>query len=166
MDMTTKCKINLLSDLSGNMRKPQTCYGQMGGRADGWEGPFLLLQRTNYYSSHWYWLTYDVWSDNVLTTHLLSVERVNWPKLHDMFKARDAKVWQREFPVWFLVEVSALNSTFIKIFHDLVARIESKCVIKTKHVLLVCSFVRFCAGKTALALTRPTKHVFSTYLIS
>ena len=69
---------------------------------------------------------------------MLSVERANSPKFHDMFKARDAKVWQREFPVGFPVEVSALNSTFIKIFHDVVARIESKCVIETKHVLLVC----------------------------
>ena len=48
-------------------------------------------------------------------------------------KARDANVWQREFPV----EVSALNSIFINIFHDVVARIESRCVIKAKHVLLV-----------------------------
>ena len=34
-----------------------------------------------------------------LTTHLLSIERADWPKLHDVFKARDAKAWQREFPV-------------------------------------------------------------------
>ena len=26
-----------------------------------------------------------------LTTHLLSIERADWPQLHDMFKARDAK---------------------------------------------------------------------------
>ena len=26
-----------------------------------------------------------------ITTHLLSTERDDWPKLHDMFKARDAK---------------------------------------------------------------------------
>ena len=25
-----------------------------------------------------------------VTTHLLSIERADWPKLHDMFKARDA----------------------------------------------------------------------------
>ena len=72
-----------------------------------------------------------------LTTHLLSTERADWPKLHNMFKAHDANVWQREFPVGFPVEVSALNSLFINIFHDVVARIESKCVIKAKHVLLV-----------------------------
>ena len=73
-----------------------------------------------------------------LTTHLLSIERADWPKLHEMFKARDANVWQRQFPVGFPVEVSALNSLFINIFHDVVARIESRCVIKAKHVLLVC----------------------------
>ena len=74
----------------------------------------------------------------IITTHLLSIERANWPKLHDMFKAHDAIAWQREFPVGFPVEVSALNSLFINIFHDVVARIESRCVIKAKHALLVC----------------------------
>ena len=69
-----------------------------------------------------------------LTMHLLSIEHADWPKLHDMFKSRDANVWQREFPV----EASALNSIFINIFHDVVARIESRCLIKVKHVLLVC----------------------------
>ena len=62
-----------------------------------------------------------------------------------------------EFPVGFPFEVSALNSLFINIFHDIVARIERRCVIKAKHVLLVCSFVRFCAGKIALALERLRK---------
>ena len=74
----------------------------------------------------------------ILTTHLLSIERTDWPKLHDMFKACDANVWQREFLVGFPVEVSALNSLFINIYHDVVARIEIRCVIKAKHVLLVC----------------------------
>ena len=49
-----------------------------------------------------------------VTTHLLSIERADWPKPHDMFKSRDANVWQRE--------------------HDAVARLESRCVIKAKHV--------------------------------
>ena len=80
----------------------------------------------------------DTSSSTGLTTHLLSIERADWPKLHDMFKARDAIVWQREFPVGFPVEVSALNSLVINIFHNVVARIESRCVIKAKHVLLVC----------------------------
>ena len=53
--------------------------------------------------------------------------------LRGMFKARDANVSQREFPV----EVSALNSLYLSIFHDVVARIESRSVIKAKHVLLV-----------------------------
>ena len=73
-----------------------------------------------------------------LTTHLLSIQSADRPKLHDMFKACDANVWQREFPVGFPVEVSALNSIFINIFHDVVACIGSRCVIKAKHVLLVC----------------------------
>ena len=30
-------------------------------------------------------------SHGCLTTHLLSIERADWPKLHDVFKARDAK---------------------------------------------------------------------------
>ena len=42
-----------------------------------------------------------------ITAHLLSIERTDWPKLHDMFKACDANVWQREIPVGFPVEVSA-----------------------------------------------------------
>ena len=50
-----------------------------------------------------------------------------------MFKTRDANVWQREFPVGFLVEVSALNSLFINIFHDVVVRMQRRCVIKAKH---------------------------------
>ena len=66
--------------------------------------------------------------------------------LHDMFKACDANVWQREFPVGFPVEVSALNSLFINIFHDVVARIESRCMIKAKHVLLVCLLIRSILG--------------------
>ena len=74
---------------------------------------------------------------NIVATHLLSIERTDWPKLHDMFKARDANLWQREFPEGFPVEVSALNSIFINIFRDAVARIENRCVIKAKHVLLV-----------------------------
>ena len=73
-----------------------------------------------------------------VTTHLLSIDRADWPKLHDMFKACDAIIWQREFPLGFRIVVSALNSLFINIFHDVVARTESRCLIKVKHVLLVC----------------------------
>ena len=39
----------------------------------------------------------------------------DWPKLHKMFKARDAKTWQRIFPVRFLVRACALNVIFINI---------------------------------------------------
>ena len=70
-----------------------------------------------------------------VTTHLFSIERADWPKLHDMFKARDANVWQRIFPVGYPVEVSASYSFYINIF--VVARIESRFVIKAKHYLVV-----------------------------
>ena len=72
----------------------------------------------------------------ILTTHLLSIERADWPKLHDMLKACDAKAWQWEFPVWF----PSLCLEFVINQHLLVivARIEGRCMIKAKHVLLVC----------------------------
>ena len=31
----------------------------------------------------------------LLTTHLLSIERADWLKQHDIFNARDAKSWQQ-----------------------------------------------------------------------
>ena len=71
------------------------------------------------------------------TVHLLSMERADWPKLHDMFKAWDAKARQREFPVGFPVRVCDWNLFLITIFLNIVARIESLCMIKAKHVLLV-----------------------------
>ena len=74
----------------------------------------------------------------LLTTHLLSNELADWLKLRDMFKARDAKAWQREFPVEFPLKVCASNLLLINIFLDIVARIESRCMIKAKHVLLIC----------------------------
>ena len=91
-----------------------------------------FTQQTDQISQHCITLSLD----KTVTTHLLSIERADWPKLHDMFKARDVNVWQREFPAGLPVEVSALNSTFINIFHDVVALIESKCVIKAKHVYI------------------------------
>ena len=72
------------------------------------------------------------------TTHLLTIERTDLPRLHNMFKARVVKTWQREYPVGFPVEVAALNSLFNIIFHDIVALVESRWVIKAKRVLLVC----------------------------
>ena len=71
-----------------------------------------------------------------LTVHLLSIERIDWPKLHDMFIARDANNGHQllvEFPV----RVCALYLLFINSCHD-VAGIESRCVMKAKHVLLLC----------------------------
>ena len=70
-----------------------------------------------------------------ITMHLLSIERADCPKLHDMFKAFDAKAWQGEFPVAFPVRVCASNLFLINIFLEILAHIESKGVIKAKHVL-------------------------------
>ena len=47
-----------------------------------------------------------------------------------MFKTRDAKTWQREFPVGFPVRVFASKLLVITIF----ARIESRCVIKARAI--------------------------------
>ena len=77
-----------------------------------------------------------------VTTHQLSIQHVDWPKLHDIFKGRDAKTGQREFPVGFPVEVCALNSLFIYIFHNVVACKESRDVIKAKHVCLIGLLIR------------------------
>ena len=52
----------------------------------------------------------------LLTTHLLSIEPAEWPKLREMFKAHDINTWQRAFPIGFPVEVCALNSLFFNIF--------------------------------------------------
>ena len=109
----------------------------------------------------------------VITTHLLSIEHADWQKLHDMFNARDANVWQSEFPVGFPVEVSALNSIFINIFHDVVACIESRCVIKQNMSCWSVDSFDFALEKlhsrwSARAffprkierINRPTRHVF------
>ena len=69
--------------------------------------------------------------------HLLSIERTDWPKLHDMFKACENNTWQCEFHAGVPVEVCALNLLSINIFHDVVPHTESRCVIKAKHVWLV-----------------------------
>ena len=69
----------------------------------------------------------------IMICKLLSIEGVDWPKLHDMFKARDAKRWQREFPDG----ICALNF-YSFTFHDAVAIIESRYVIQAKYVLLLC----------------------------
>ena len=90
----------------------------------------------------------------LITTHLLSIERVDWPKLHDMFKARDANTWQLRFPVGFLVRVCALYLLFFSNFHDVVACIESGRVIKARYVFLLCKFVFIAQDKPALELKR------------
>ena len=49
------------------------------------------------------------------TTHLFSIERVNWPQLHEIFKECDANTRQRQFPEVFLVRVCALYLLFVNI---------------------------------------------------
>ena len=77
-----------------------------------------------------------------LTTHLLSIGRTDWPKLHDIFKACVTNTWQRQIPVGFPVRVCDLYLLFIKIFDDVVGRmIDTRCVTKARPVflLLICS---------------------------
>ena len=116
----------------------------------------ILLQLKHGFSCAvvWYFNTESHWIEEtnkschtIITTHLFFIERADWPKVHDMFKARDAIAWQREFPVGFPLRVCASNLIFINIFLDIVARMESRCVIEAKHVLLVCLFVRFSLEK-------------------
>ena len=109
--------------------------------------------------SHYSFLSLEIHRKNwffIVTTHTyFSIERADWPKLHDMFKAHDDKKCQRKFPVGFPVSDCALNLLFVQILsQDFVVHIEIRCVIKAKRVLLVCSFVRSCAGKTAPAPKR------------
>ena len=64
-----------------------------------------------------------------LTKYLLSIERTDWPKLDDMFEARDAKPYQPKFPVGFPVRVCALKKFIHHQFQNIAARIGWKCVI-------------------------------------
>ena len=61
--------------------------------------------------------------------HLLSIEGADWPKLHDMFKACDAKAWQREFLVGFPVSL-CLEFVIYQHFSRCCCSIESRCMIK------------------------------------
>ena len=72
---------------------------------------------------------YNVFIALAITTHLVYIDCADRPKLQDMFNARDVKTWQRKLPVGFPDRVCALNLLFINIFHDVVVRNESRCVI-------------------------------------
>ena len=60
-----------------------------------------------------------------ITTHLLSIERCDWSKQQDTF-----------LHVRVTSTSSVTNLPLFVIYCDVVARIESRCVIKEKHALL------------------------------
>ena len=67
--------------------------------------------------------------------------------LHDMFKARGANIWKREFPVAFPVEIWASNSLFINMLHGIVARIEGRCLVAvyvTSHFRMLLTYLILC----------------------
>ena len=70
-------------------------------------------------------------------TCFLSSALIGHSYISDMFKARDAKPGQCKFPVGFPVRMCALTLLFINNFDDVVLSIQSRCVIKVKHVLSV-----------------------------
>ena len=77
------------------------------------------------------------WSESFCATiHLLSIKHAEWPKLHDMFKACDTKTWHCKFLVRFPDRICALHLLCFDITRDIVVCIESRCMIKAKHVLL------------------------------
>ena len=47
----------------------------------------------------WNFLWIKTYTTFNITVHVLSIERAGWPKLHDLFKARDATNRQRQLPV-------------------------------------------------------------------
>ena len=70
--------------------------------------------------------------------HLLSIERDDLLKIHDMFKALDTSTRQRQLPV----KVCALYFFhWLTVIHDIVARIESKYVIK--QYMSWCTIISF-----------------------
>ena len=74
----------------------------------------------------------------------LLMERPDWPKLHDMFNARVATPSNGNFPLLRVHFICYLTTSI----HDDVALIESRYVIKAKHVSPTCK------KKTAFALKR------------
>ena len=109
---------------------------------------YMICIVSQYQTKSQSWLLFHISLQlQILTTHLLSIERADWTKLHDMFKARDAEANQREFPVGVPVRVCASNLLLFNIFLDIIVRIESRCVIKAKHVLLVCYLFDFSLEK-------------------
>ena len=54
---------------------------------------------------HWFRDNFCLQSGFIITTHLVSIKHADWSKLHDMFKAHDAKTWWHKFPVEFPARV-------------------------------------------------------------
>ena len=84
-----------------------------------------------------------------LTTHLLSIEGPDWPKLHDLYKAHDAKTYQYKFRygkgLWL---VCALSLLFINIFFTmLLFALKADAWLKQNMsllvALLICSILRW-----------------------
>ena len=122
------------------------------------------LQEETHHPAHWFWrllfciplvtddfLLWKAWyANHYFNTpsefkswcfYLLSIECADWSRLRDMYEACCAKIWQLKFPVGFPVKVCGLNLLFISICNDIVVvRIESGCVIKAKHVSLLCNY--------------------------
>ena len=62
------------------------------------------LEILNLWCRESYFLTRRVTENKIVTTHLLSIERADWSKLHVMFKAHDAKHGNAYFRLNFRLE--------------------------------------------------------------
>ena len=67
----------------------------------------------------------DFNSNNILITHLLSIERPGFVKLHDMFQHKVPQSNEINF------RLAAVLFIIHKPFHDVVGRIENSCAIET-----------------------------------
>ena len=108
-------------------------------------------------------------SENKITTHLYSIERADWSKPHDMFKARGQTTsTYGQLPVRGLAECLLFIDISLRCF----TRIEIIYVINAKDDLLFCQFVfialenpHSCGRASALTpaqlerINRPARHV-------
>ena len=75
-----------------------------------WSGPFQISEAQPY----WYHWRFGI--HVYFFNHAPVFYQARWLKQHDIFTARDAKAWQREFPVGFPVRACASNLLLINIF--------------------------------------------------